>query len=140
LAPQIQKLYEQVKVELFEKKHSASSELVQELQRRIDDIGLALAITVRSIDAVQKHFSQVDVRILVDSCLYGYRLLVENLAVLICRKYLLLSIRIGTECRLLLISSSTRTLYRTSFSSSSSPSFTGSIAGCRQPRRSSRAR
>ncbi|KAM3129325.1 hypothetical protein pb186bvf_018541 [Paramecium bursaria] len=87
LVPRIQVFYEQVKVELFEKKKNANFQLIQDLQRRAEEMATGLLITQRSIQRISEQYQQIDTRILVDNCLFGYRLLIENLVVLLCKKH-----------------------------------------------------
>ncbi|CAD8177006.1 unnamed protein product [Paramecium octaurelia] len=87
LQPRLSALYEQIKIELFESKKSASSQVIQEIQKKIEDMALGLLITQRSLQKIQQECHEVNTKVLVDNCLFGYRLLVENLVVITCKKY-----------------------------------------------------
>ncbi|CAD8168946.1 unnamed protein product [Paramecium pentaurelia] len=87
LQPRLSTLYEQIKIELFESKKSASSQVIQEIQKKIEDMALGLMITQRSLQKIQQECHEVNTKVLVDNCLFGYRLLVENLVVITCKKY-----------------------------------------------------
>lgn len=87
LQPKLMEVYEQTRLELFEKKKSSSTELLQEISFKIEQITLELLITKRTVDELREKDSAIDPSHLVDRMSKMSRILLQNIIFLLCRKF-----------------------------------------------------
>lgn len=87
LLGKIAQLYENIKKDLFETKKAGSAEVIQELQKKIEDLLLALQYHLRSTRLIEASFTNIDTSIFTEASFQCSRFLIENLVILLCKKY-----------------------------------------------------
>lgn len=87
LKERLQKLYNVIKVELFENKKNMSSELVNEIQARLEERISAVAFITKYIQNIETKNTAVDINYLRNKAAVFMKPIVENMIFLYCRKY-----------------------------------------------------
>jgi len=83
----LQKYYESIKVELFESKKSLSTDIISEMQTKLDERTTAIAFIARSIQEIENKYTNVDMFYLKSKLNNFLRPVVENMILLYCKKY-----------------------------------------------------
>eukprot|EP01016_Furgasonia_blochmanni_P004022 TRINITY_DN11566_c0_g1_i2.p1 TRINITY_DN11566_c0_g1~~TRINITY_DN11566_c0_g1_i2.p1 ORF type:complete len:731 (+),score=270.76 TRINITY_DN11566_c0_g1_i2:89-2194(+) len=87
LRPRMIRFYEEIKKELFENKKSASSELISEIQNKIEDKILAITLYQRTIGQIENTMTNVETSFLSERTLAYSRHVIENLLFIYSKKY-----------------------------------------------------
>lgn len=87
LLGRIAQLYETIKKERFESKKAGSAEVIQELQKKIEDLTLALQFHIRSVQTIETSATNLDTSSFYESAFYSSKFLIENILIFICKKY-----------------------------------------------------
>lgn len=87
LVGKIAQLYEKIKKELFETKKAGSVEVMQELQKKIEDLIMALQFNLRSVNMIEKNYTQIAVGSFYEAANQSSIYLIENILILLCKKY-----------------------------------------------------
>jgi len=87
LQDRLNKLYESLKVELFESKKSLSSDIIQDLQSKLEEKIIMGQMIAKSIGSVESKYSDIDTSYLWDRLQGMLKPILENLTLLYCRKY-----------------------------------------------------
>ena len=87
LLGRIAQLYETIKKERFESKKVGSAEVIQELQKKIEDLTLALQFHIRSVQMIETNFTNLDTSSFYETAFYSSKFLIENILIFICKKY-----------------------------------------------------
>ena len=87
LVGKIAQVYENIKKDLFETKKAGSAEVIQELQKKIEDLIMAIQFHLKSIQTIETNFTNVDTSLFYETAFYSTKFLIENIVILLCKKY-----------------------------------------------------
>lgn len=87
LMGKIANLYENIKKDLFETKKAGSLEVIQDLQKKIEDLIMALQFDLKSVQMIEKNYTNISVGMFYESLNQSSIFLVENILILLCKKY-----------------------------------------------------
>ena len=83
----INKMYENIKVELFESKKSLTADIIQELQTKLEERIIMIQMISKSILIIEGKYSNIDFNYLNERLYVMLKPVLENLILLYCRKY-----------------------------------------------------
>ena len=87
LKSRIATLYISIKEDLFENKKSASTEIINELEKNIESEYLNFQFCLKSLKNVENKSTKIDTKIFEENLGNSMRFILENLIVFVCKKY-----------------------------------------------------
>lgn len=87
LQDRLAKLYETLKIELFESKKSLTTDIIQELQAKLEDRMIMIQIIQKSIGYIENKYENIDTAFIIENLCAMLKPIAENMILLYCKKY-----------------------------------------------------
>jgi len=87
LQDRLAKLYETLKIELFESKKSLTTDIITELQTKLEDRMIMIQIIQKSIGYVENKYENIDTAFIIENLCGMLKPIAENMILLYCKKY-----------------------------------------------------